>query len=292
MAKLIKSEKISLKNHPEINESAIQEFIFSDPSVLGLGELIPIQREKTQPAGGRLDILLSDTDSTSRYEVEIQLGATDPSHIIRTIEYWDTEKKRYPKYDHCAVIVAEEITGRFMNVISLFNGTIPLIALQMSAVKSGDDVELIFTKVLDRVSLGSDDEDETAEITDRNYWEKRSTSSMMKNVDRIFAALEECTAGYELKYNKFYIGLAKDGVTKNFIYFKPKKKFVYLYIKSQEDEVKTQQLEEAGLDASYVSRDRRYEIRLDNYSCFEQHKELIVEMVKEAIHIYNGTENE
>ena len=28
-----------------------------------------------------------------RYEVEIQLGRVDESHIIRTIEYWDIEKK-------------------------------------------------------------------------------------------------------------------------------------------------------------------------------------------------------
>ena len=144
MANLVKLEKVSLKNNPNIKEDLIQNFIFNDPSVLGLGDLTPIQREKIQPAGGRLDILLAD-DNGTRYEVEIQLGATDPSHIIRTIEYWDTEKKRYPQYDHCAVIVAEEITGRFMNVISLFNGSIPLIALQVSAYKMGDDVSLAFT---------------------------------------------------------------------------------------------------------------------------------------------------
>jgi len=45
-------------------------------------------------------------ESTRRYEVEIQLGATDESHIIRTIEYWDIERKRYPQYEHTAVIVA------------------------------------------------------------------------------------------------------------------------------------------------------------------------------------------
>ncbi len=37
---------------------------------------------------GRLDLLLQDANQR-RYEVEIQLGATDESHIIRTIEYWD-----------------------------------------------------------------------------------------------------------------------------------------------------------------------------------------------------------
>ena len=126
MSKLVSAEKISLKNHPDIKEDNIQQFIFENPTVLGLGDLTPIRREKTQPSGGRLDVLMAD-DNDTRYEIEIQLGATDPSHIIRTIEYWDNERKRYPQYDHCAVIVAEEITGRFMNVIQLFNGSIPLI---------------------------------------------------------------------------------------------------------------------------------------------------------------------
>lgn len=58
-------------------------------------------------------------DTNGRYEVEVQLGSTDESHIIRTIEYWDIERKRYPQYDHTAVIVAEDITSRCLNVISL-----------------------------------------------------------------------------------------------------------------------------------------------------------------------------
>ena len=98
MANLEKTEKISLKNNPEIKEDMIQKFIYEDPSVLGLGELTAIQREKIQPQGGRIDLLFGD-DNNTRYEVEVQLGATDPSHIIRTIEYWDMEKKRYPQYD-------------------------------------------------------------------------------------------------------------------------------------------------------------------------------------------------
>ncbi len=292
MSKLIRSERISLKNHPEINESAIQEFIFNDPSVLGLGDLIPIQREKIQPAGGRLDILLSDPDGLARYEVEIQLGATDPSHIIRTIEYWDTEKKRYPKYDHCAVIVAEEITGRFMNVISLFNGAIPLIALQMSAVKHGEDIELIFTKVLDRVSLGVEDEDEVAEVTDRNYWEKRSTTAMMKLVDKIFSDLGSLTEGYELKYNKFYVGISRNGVAKNYITFRPKKTYIYFSIKANESEDRLKELEDAGCDASYVSRNREYQIRIDNFGKYEKYKELITNMVFEAKKRFEGSDIE
>ena len=90
-----------------------------DPGLLGLGELEVKDVERMQPRAGRLDLLLQDPDSYRRYTVELQLGATDESHIIRALEYWDIERKRYPQYDYCAVLVAEDITSRFLNVIAL-----------------------------------------------------------------------------------------------------------------------------------------------------------------------------
>ncbi len=289
MANLVNLQKISLKNHPEIKEDLIQQYIFDHPEVLGLGELIPIRREKVQPSGGRLDILMGTVDNETRYEIEIQLGATDPSHIIRTIEYWDSEKKRYQQFDHCAVIVAEEITGRFMNVISLFNGNIPLIALQLSAYKVGDDISLTFTKVMDRVTPGTDEEDEY-EVKDRNYWENRSTKKIIKEVDDIFDALDKYTAGYELKYNKFYIGLTKDGVAKNFISFQPKKSFLHMYFKTTEVPELSTKIEDAGLDVVYESRWRRYRIKLNGFADYKKHEELIQECVKAAMDYFNISE--
>src|SRR5207249_3663808 len=104
------------------------------------------------------------------------LGATDESHVIRTIEYWDIERRRYPAYDHCAVLVAEDITTRFLNVLSLFAGTIPFIAIQLSALQVDDQVVLHFVRVLDRVALRTDDEgEETVSVVDRNYWNIRSS---------------------------------------------------------------------------------------------------------------------
>ena len=125
----VKHESISLKLHPELNESWVQGLIAADPSILGLGDLVLRDKERMQPRAGRLDLLLQDRESNRRYEVEIQLGATDEFHIVRTIEYWDIEKKRYPQYDHCAVLIAENITSRFLNVVSLFNGMLPFIAI-------------------------------------------------------------------------------------------------------------------------------------------------------------------
>ena len=285
MANLIKMEKLSLKNNPHITEDLIQSFIFEDASVLGLGDLTPIKREKILPSGGRLDLLLEDSEGT-RYEVEVQLGATDPSHIIRTIEYWDLEKKRYPQYDHCAVIVAEEITGRFMNVISLFNGNIPLIALQLSAHKLGDDICLTFTKVIDRITLGTDEE-EQYEVTDRNYWEKRSTSTILKNVDEIFDCLKEFIPDYELKYNKFYIGLAKNNVAKNFVFFKPKKSFLYLCVKGNESPELVEKIENVGLDITYHAKWKEYYIKLKSAKDYKNNRECIDLLVKESMEYYN-----
>ncbi|MFN2458218.1 MAG: hypothetical protein ABR502_08465, partial [Chitinophagaceae bacterium] len=122
-----------LLTHKQLNETWVQQVIADDPTILGLGDIILKDKERIHPKAGRLDILLQDVESKRRYEVEIQLGKVDESHIIRTIEYWDIERKRYPQYDHCAVIIAEDITSRFLSVIGLFNGYIPLIAIQMSA---------------------------------------------------------------------------------------------------------------------------------------------------------------
>ena len=283
MAKLVSAEKIYLKNNPDIKEDHIQQFIFDNPQVLGLGDLTPIRREKTQPSGGRLDILMAD-DNETRYEIEIQLGATDPSHIIRTIEYWDNERKRYPQYDHCAVIVAEEITGRFMNVIQLFNGSIPLIALQMQATRIGDDIQLSFVKVLDRLTLGTDDEEEN-EPTDRNYWEKKST--VLKYADHIFKDVSQYAPGFELKYNKFYIGLTKNGSTSNFISFRPKKKFIYLFTKCANAEKREEELDNSSLDWAYIPRNRAYRIKIDKLEDYKGNKELIELLIKDAMELRN-----
>ena len=207
----VKPERISLKTDPNFSEKWVQQVIADDPKILGLGDIVFRGQERIHPRAGRLDLLLQDAESKRRYEVELQLGATDETHIIRTIEYWDIERKRYPQYDHCAVIVAEDITSRFLNVISLFNGTIPLIAIQMQALRIGEHVTLVFTTVMDELSRGLVDEDEDAAAapTDRAYWEKRSSGSSLAIADDLLGVVKEFDPILELKYNKFYIGLSQ-----------------------------------------------------------------------------------
>jgi len=261
----IKYEEISIRNHPELNERWVQDRIAADPAMLGLGDVVLKDRERMQPRAGRLDLLLQEVDSTRRYEVEIQLGPTDESHVIRTIEYWDIERKRYPQYEHTAVIVAEEITGRFLNVISLFNGMVPLVAIQMRALKVDDRVGLVFIKVVDQMSFGLEEEDEAgAEPTDRAYWESRGSRKTVAMVDEMLALARVHDPALELKYNKFYIGLAKGGQPCNFMIFRPKKGFLWLEPRLANTPQTQGLLEATGLEVmeDYDRRWGRYRIRL------------------------------
>lgn len=284
----VKPEKIWLKEHPILGEKWVQARIAEDPSILGLGDLVLKDKERTHPKGGRLDLLLQDIESNRRYEVEVQLGKTDESHLIRTIEYWDVERKRYPQYDHCAVIVAEDITSRFLNVISLFNGSIPLIALQMNSIKVGDTVSLIFTTVLDELTLGLVDEDEDQEVTDRSYWEKRGTKATVNMADDLLGIVKAFDPKLELKYNKFYIGLAKDGQPNNFAIFRPQKNGLRFEPRlGRSDQIETQ-LEEAGLEVlDYQQKDRRYRIRLSKGDT-KKHSELLTNILRSAYDNYSG----
>lgn len=242
----------------------VQERIAEDPSLLGLGDLILKDKERIQPHAGRLDLLCQDAEASRRYEIEIQLARTDEAHIIRTIEYWDVERRRYPQYEHTAVIVAEDITARFLNVISLFNGVIPLVAIQMQALKLSDQISLVFTTVLSEVRLGLVDEDEEiAEVTDRAYWESRASKKTMEATDQLVGILNELDADLAPKYNKFYIGLAKNDQPNNFVIFRPKRDMVRLEPRLDRSDEIQGKLESAGLDVmDYDSRWGRYRLRL------------------------------
>jgi hypothetical protein len=138
----VKHEKIDMKNYPELNEEWIMDIIREEPSVLDLGDLT--FHDKSQ----RFEMNLQNRDNM--FEVKIQLGETDYSLLLGAIEFWGYERKNSPQYKHhYAVIVAENITDSFLSAINLYKGLIPFIIIQMSAVKIGDNISLVFTKILD-----------------------------------------------------------------------------------------------------------------------------------------------
>ncbi|MFM9958246.1 MAG: hypothetical protein ACKVZJ_09210 [Phycisphaerales bacterium] len=279
-SKLIKPKPFYLKNHPSLNERWVQEVIADDPSILGLGDLILKDKERMQPRAGRLDLLLQDAESTQRFEVEIQLGATDEAHIIRCIEYWDIERKRYPQYEHCAVIIAEDLTTRFLNVISLLNGQIPLVAVQMRASQYEDGVALQFTKILDHASFGLvDDDEEVAVKVDRRHWEDRAGESM-RLVDQLFGVVQEFSPNTRLTYLKHYIGLQTDGQSTNFAVFRPRKGFCELEFKLSRDAALEERIRAVGLDPRFMQWNA-YRVKLTTTE-LSQSAELISDCLRAA----------
>jgi hypothetical protein len=286
MENYTKLETVSLKNSLGINEKWVQQIIENDPSILGLGDLSLRQSEKIQQSGGRVDILLQDDDSKTRYTVELQLGKTDETHIIRTIEYWDNERKRNRNYNYVAVIIAEDITNRFFNVISLFNGSIPIIAIQMKAIKYNDKLGLDFTTVLDLIT--PDEEEEFGETVDRGSWEKIATKDTVKMADSLLGYIGEFVNGFTLKYNRYYIGLTQNGIAKNFVSFKPQKSTLQLSVKLKKSDDIDEIIDKSALvSLSYDNQFHQYRFKLKEKD-LKDNKGIIVDLFKMAYEAYTG----
>ena len=226
----VKNNKISLKHSTSHDEAWLQALISDDPALLGLGDLVVKDLERKQISGGRLDMLLADPEGDVRYEVEIQLGATDESHIIRTLEYWDVERRLRPQYEHIAVIVAEEVTSRFHNVIGLFNKAIPLIAIQITALEVEGKMTLFATKVLDLALPATEDEEEVAPGADRAYWVDKASEQAVKVVENLLLIVNSDGEQMQLNFTQKYIGLARSGVARNYVQFRPRKRSITMYI--------------------------------------------------------------
>lgn len=214
------TENIPIARAIRIRECGFDEFwlqdqIVANPTCLGLGELDVITRERQQASGGRLDILLKDPEDDSMYEVEVMLGETDETHIIRTIEYWDNEKRKWPQRQHFAVLVAESITRRFFNVIQVLSHAIPVIAIQANIVDANGQRMLTFSKILDTYEEPEEGSG-ISEVHDETYWREKALWTM----DTSKALLEIVRPVYgdvSLNYVKNYIAIMVNG--NNYFWF-------------------------------------------------------------------------
>lgn len=288
-----KHEKISLRKHPVLNERWLQDRIEEDPSILRLGsDLRLVDRERPLLGGGRLDVVLMDDDNDRRFEVEIQLGQTDPSHIVRCIEYWDLERRRYPGYEHIAVLVAEDVTTRFLNVISLMAGSIPIVAIQLDALQLGDQVLLNFTHILDQSELRTDDDDGDGGgggQTDRTYWDQRAGQSLMTVCDELLKLINaNASTPLEFNYLRGYFGLRRDGVVNNFIHFSPKrtKNFAHVFLRNTNAAEWHEKFQQAGIP-SRNQRKSRLQISV-NPADMQEHEQLIKESIAETVQEFEG----
>ena len=284
----VEPKYVSLKDHSTYNERWLKERILENPSLLGLGDVDVQDSERPQRSAGRLDLLLFDPETNTRYEVELQLGPTDESHLVRTLEYWDIERKRYPQYEHIAVIVAEDVTSRFLNVIGLFNQAIPLIAIQIRAVQVDGTLTLVATQVLGLMSLGTIEEDE-GETVDRGFWERKASLESLQVCDDIVAMINTIKPNIQAKYNKHYIGLTGRQGVQNFVQMRPRKAgFVIVEFKIPFNEEMDSVIEESSLDKlPYEKQWRQFRVRIRK-SDLDESGQVIKQLIESAHDHFGG----
>jgi hypothetical protein len=122
-----------------------------------------------------------------------------------------------------------------------------MIAIQLNALKIDDRIILNFTKVLDEVIPGEDDEDDDGEGVDRDYWEKKGPKDSLQIADSCLDIIHRFNPSLSLKYNKYYIGLADKSRARNFVIFRAKRHFLRVEAKISEQEPWLEKLEEAEL---------------------------------------------
>lgn len=209
MEKEIKiGKKIFIRNAGK-DEYWLQDIIYEDPKILGLGDLVAVNKEKKQSRGGRLDILLKEPTENLMYEVEVMLGETDPSHIIRSIEYWDNEKRKYPQRQHFCVLIAESFDRRYFNVIQLMSLNIPMIAIQADLLEVKDERILNFSKIIDIYIEPEEDEEDLKQVNE-STWNNDSPWTN-DNAKELYSYLAEKFDRINLRYTQSYISINIDG---------------------------------------------------------------------------------
>lgn len=269
------SETVSLRA-AGLDEAWLQSQIWENPSCLGLGELEGVTKERAVSSGGRLDLLLKNPVDDSMYEVETMLGETDPEHIVRTIEYWDLVKRKWPQRQHFAVLVAERITKRFFNVIQILSGAVPLIAIQVNIVKSPHGESLHFTKILDVYEEPDDDTSVETGTYDEAYWLTRSNAAL-EMAQHLLELTKDIYTAPELRFNKYSIVIASSGYNQLLIAKRSGNNLVVSFRYGQRREEILERLEGSGVQ--YTEQHRRFNIQLSSTQT-RSHDELFREVAR------------
>jgi hypothetical protein len=243
------------------DEYWLQDQIFENPICLGLGELEAISKERQQSSGGRLDILLKNPEDDTMYEVEVMLGETDETHIIRTIEYWDNEKRKWPQRQHFAVLVAEHINRRFFNVIHLLSHSIPIVAVQASLLEVGGKRSLFLTKVLDTFEEIDDGTSLDDRTYNREYWIKRAKWTL-EAAESLMTITRPAFGDPVLNYVKYYVAITVSGYNYMWLHKRSQNKSLLGFRMAQSLQDETARLLDAQ-NITYVRKPKKFLVTVD-----------------------------
>ena len=149
-----------------------------------------------------------------------------------------------------------------------------------------------FHKVLHKRAFEArnDQQDEAGGMlvgVDRAFWVENAAEEIVEIADEVLAIINETAdPKQQLNYNRHYIGLSDGTKSRNFVYFKPRRKAVRVVVPGGWTEERASKFNEAGLSA-----DKRENGKLSlklHPGDIEQHRELLAEVIGEVVRQEQG----
>lgn len=222
MAKYLDNKKISLKE-TGFDENWVHKWIEDKPERLGIGpfDIVAQELHQYKNKGGRLDLLGYNKLINTYYEIEVMLGECDSDHGFRTLDYWARERAKNPNSIHYAVLVAEDLQGRYKTIIETLPQFLPFIAIEIQTLqlitennekiitcKAGiiaQPDELVETGGIEAVSTGK-----TIVPCDEEWWKQKQGEEFVETVKEMFTYCEKNIGTSRIDYTaNSYISLKK-----------------------------------------------------------------------------------
>lgn len=223
------------------DELWLHRWILENPARLGLGDLSIKKSELShyKNKGGRLDILAYRGALDTYYEIEVMLGECDADHGFRTLDYWARERLRSPNARHVAVLVAEDLSGRYKTLIETLPQFLPFIGIEIKVLKlaHADEIATIQAFIVaqpDDLILDAGDEPggdakPEGQPRDRVWWESNANPTFMAAVDAIAKYCTEQVGPSRVDYTaQSYISLKKG--RRCWLPMWPRSSGVYVYL--------------------------------------------------------------
>jgi hypothetical protein len=156
-----------------------------------------------------------------------------------------------------------------------------LIAIQARALDVDGRCTINATTVLDLARLGTVEDDEPGQATDRGYWINRGSQATVEMADRVLELVNLVTPGVALKYNKYYIGLARDGVADNFMSFQPRRGYLVAGFRIGRSDEVSALIEDSGIDTLPYEKWGNYRLRLVSKD-LDTRRDLLLDLIRRA----------
>lgn len=227
------------------DENWVHDWIIAKPERLGIGSIEIINHELIQYRnnGGRLDILAYNRSINTFYEIEIMLGECDADHGFRTLDYWARERIKNPNSSHVAVLVAENLQGRYKTLIETLPQFLPFIGIELRTLEliidDQSSVGPFFTCTAEIIAMPDEIVQQSTAITPRNdssnqprdeeWWIQKYGEKFVDSSKELFEYTLKNIGPSRIDYSaSSYISLKKG--TRAWLPMWPRKDGCYIYL--------------------------------------------------------------